>query len=211
MSYTPPPSGYLVPAAPGSVPRPGAVTVSALLLYVVSVALVLSAAISVYAFSSLPEGLVEDIYREAGMAADLASTTASIVVITTYVVAGVYVLLAAFFVVLGMFVGRGKQWARITTWVFAGIGLCCVGFGLLSQSAGGSFGTSGSGAGIDQERAAERLTEAMPSWSTPVGLLLSVVMLLSMLAAIILLALPASNAFFRKPAPEWTPPAYPTV
>jgi hypothetical protein len=32
-----------------------------------------------------------------------------------------------------------------------------------------------------------------------------------MLGVIIMLALPPSNAYFRKPAPEWTPPAYPTV
>ncbi|GAB4056235.1 hypothetical protein [Catellatospora paridis] len=210
MSYTPPPSGYLVPAAPGSSPRPSTVSVSALLLYVISAVLVLSSAISVYTFASMPEGLIEDIYREAGMDANLAETSAAAAAIGSYAGAAVYVLLAVLFVVLGLFVGRGKQWARITTWVLAGIGLCCVGFGLAFQSVGSSFGTSNTG-GIDQAEVTERLADAMPAWSTTVSTLLSVVLLLSMLAVIIMLALPPSNAYFRKPAPEWTPPAYPTV
>ncbi|MEU8078100.1 hypothetical protein AB0B31_21890 [Catellatospora citrea] len=210
MSYTPPPSGYLVPAAPGSGPRPSTVSVSALLLYVISAVLVISSAISVYTFASMPEGLIEDIYRDAGMDANLAETSATAAMIGSYAGAGVYVLLAVLFVVLGLFVGRGKQWARITTWVLAGIGLCCVGFGLAFQSVGSSFGASNTG-GIDQTEVTERLADAMPAWSTTVSTLLSVVLLLSMLAVIIMLALPPSNAYFRKPAPEWTPPAYPTV
>jgi hypothetical protein len=210
MSYTPPPSGYLVPAAPGSSPRPATVSVSALLLYVISAVLLISAAISVYTFASMPEGLIEDIYRDAGMDANLAETSATAAMIGSYIGAALYVVLAVFFVVLGLFVNKGKQWARITTWVLAGIGLCCIGIGLAFQGVGSSFGSSGTG-GIDQAEVTERMAEVMPAWSTAVNTVLSVVLLLSMLAVIIMLALPPSNAYFRKPAPEWTPPAYPTV
>lgn len=211
MSYTPPPSGYLVPAAPGSTPRPSTVSVSALLLYVISAVLLISAAISVYTFASLPEGFIEDIYRDAGMDASLAETTATVAMASAYITAALYVALAVFFVVLGLFVNKGKQWARITTWVLAGIGLCCIGFGLAFQGLGSGLGSSGTAGGVDQQELTERLTEAMPAWSAAVGTVLNVVLLLSMLAVIIMLALPPSNAFFRKPAPEWTPPAYPTV
>ncbi|MFC7245485.1 hypothetical protein ACFQO7_23670 [Catellatospora aurea] len=210
MSYTPPPSGYLVPAAPGSTPRPATVSVSALLLYVISAILLLSAAISVYTFASMPEGLIEDIYRDAGMDAGLAESTASIAMVTAYVTAALYVALAVFFVVLGMFVNKGKQWARITTWVLTGIGLCCIGFGLVFQGLGSGLGSSSAG-GIDQKEVTDRLAEVAPDWSVLVGTVLNVVLLLSMLGVIIMLALPPSNAYFRKPAPEWTPPAYPTV
>lgn len=210
MSYTPPPSGYLVPAAPGSSPRPATVSVSALLLYVISAVLLISAAISVYTFASMPEGLIEDIYRDAGMDANLAETSATAAMIGSYIGAALYVVLAVFFVVLGLFVNKGKQWARITTWVLTGIGLCCIGIGLAFQGVGSSFGSSGTG-GIDQAEVTERMAEVMPAWSTAANTVLSVVLLLSMLAVIIMLALPPSNAYFRKPAPEWTPPAYPTV
>src|SRR5688500_3814753 len=100
MSYTPPPSGYLVPAAPGSGPRPSTVSLSTLLLYVISAVMVISSAISVYTFASMPEGLVEDIYRDAGMDSSLAETSAAAASIGAYIGAGLYVLLAVLFVVL---------------------------------------------------------------------------------------------------------------
>ncbi|MFD0595346.1 hypothetical protein ACFQZ4_25905 [Catellatospora coxensis] len=183
---------------------------SALLLYVVSAALLISAAISVYTFASLPEGLIEDIYRDAGIDSSVAETSATAAMIGAYIGAALYAVLAVFFVVLGLFVNKGKQWARITTWVLGGIGLCCIGFGLAFQGIGSSLSSSNAG-GIDQQEVTERMAEAMPGWTTPVSTVLSVVLLLSMLAVIIMLALPPSNAYFRKPAPEWTPPAYPTV
>jgi hypothetical protein len=210
MSNMPPPSGYLVPPAPGANPRPGTVTVSSLLIYVSAVALLISAAVSVYTFAAMPSGYLEDAYRDAGLDRTLAESTAVITQASIYVVAVLYALLAVFFVVLGLLVNKGKQWARITTWVLGGIGLCCIGFGLMFQSVGGGFNT-GTANGIDQDLLNERMLAAQPSWATTVGTGLSVVLLLSMLAAIILLALPPSNAFFRKPAPVWTPPAYPAA
>ncbi|GAA1635275.1 hypothetical protein ACFQY4_45185 [Catellatospora bangladeshensis] len=208
MSYTPPPSGYLVPPAPGAGPRPGTVTASSMLLYLTSALLVLSAALSVYTYSALSASEIEDIYRQGGADPSMAESSAAIVMGAAYGGAVLTVVIAVLFVILGLFVNRGKQWARVTTWVIGGIGLCCCGFGLAGQAMTASL-TGGSAGGIDQEEITKRLSEQMPDWTTGVSIVITVVQLLALLAVIILLALPPSNNFFRKPAPEWTPPAYP--
>ena len=55
-------------------------------------------------------------------------------------------------------------------------------------------------------RSSAGLEEALPSWVTPVSLLLGVLSLISLITALILLALPKANAFFRKPTAAWEPP-----
>lgn len=208
MSYTPPPSGYLVPPAPGAGPRPGTVTASSMLLHLTAALLVLSAAVSVFTYSALSTSEIEDIYRQGGADATVAETSAAVVLGAAYGGAVITVLVAALFVVLGLSVNKGRQWARITTWVIGGIGLCCCGFGLAGQALTSSL-TTGSQGGVDQDAITKALTDQMPAWTTSVSIVISVVQLLSLLTVIILLALPPSNNFFRKPAPEWTPPAYP--
>ncbi|MEV4416235.1 hypothetical protein [Catellatospora sp. NPDC049609] len=210
MSYTPPPSGYPVSQAPGAGPRPTTVSVSSLLLYLTSALLVVSAALSVYTYSSLSAAAIEDIYKQAGADATLAESTATMTLAIAYGSAAITVVLAVFFVVLGLFIGKGKQWARITTWVVGGIGLCCCGLGLASQGLTSSFSTGTQG-GIDQDKLTELLNAQMPAWATSASIVITVLQLLALLGVVVLLALPPSNAYFRKPAPEWTPPAYPTV
>lgn len=210
MSYTPPPSGYLVPSAPGAGPRPGTVTASSMLLHLTAALLVLSAALSVFSYSSLSTSEIEEIYRQGGADASLAESSAAVVIGAAYGGAVLTVVVAVLFVILGLFVNKGKQWARVTTWVIGGIGLCCCGFGLAGQALTSSL-TTGSQGGVDQDAITKGLAEQIPSWTTSVSIVITVVQLLALLTVIILLALPPSNNFFRKPAPEWTPPAYPTV
>jgi hypothetical protein len=61
-------------------------------------------------------------------------------------------------------------------------------------------------AGEAQKNAYQKVLDAYPPWYQPVTLTISILSILCLLGAIILLALPAANAFFRKPVPEWTPP-----
>jgi hypothetical protein len=210
MSNTPPPSGYLVPTGPGSGPRPRTVAISSLLLYLTSALLVVSAAVGVFAFSKLDPATIEDAYKQAGAEPAMAESAPTLMMAAAYGTAAVTVVIAILFVVLGLFIGKGKQWARITTWVVGGIGLCCCGLGLLSQGLASSL-TTGKQGTLDQAKLAELLAQQEPSWSTTVNLVISVVQLLALVGVVTLLALPPSNAYFRRPAPEWTPPAYPTV
>ena len=119
----------------------------------------------------------------------------------------VLLLLAVVLGVLALFNNQGRNGARITTWIVGGIMVCCVGGGLLSNAAGG-FNTGGgtTANGPSPEEIQRRLEEALPSWVTPVSLLLGVLSLIALIAALVLLALPKANPFFRKPTAGWEPP-----
>ncbi len=47
--------------------------------------------------------------------------------------AGVFVIFAACYVVLGLLNNKGKRPARILSWILSGIGLLCCGTGALSS------------------------------------------------------------------------------
>src|SRR5688572_8066459 len=119
MSNTMPPSGYTVPAPAGQ-PRPGTVTAASGLLYVLALVSLVSAALLVYSASFLGADKVQAIYERAGMSPDQAQQSASSEAVTVYLQATLPCLLAVLYIVLAVFVGKGKQWARITTWVIAG-------------------------------------------------------------------------------------------
>jgi len=198
-------------SAPAPRVRPGVVTAAAYLLYLVAALEVVNAIIT---FATL--GPVTDAIQDAYAGTTLSDSAESII---TAVYAGGAVLnlvLGAGFAVLGAFDSRGKNWARIVTWVIGGIGLCCLGAGLGSKSISSSMQTgSDTAGGPTADEVQRRLNDALPSWYTPVSTTTTVLVLLILLVVIILLALPKSNEFFRKqPAADgWDQPggypAYP--
>jgi hypothetical protein len=96
--------------------------------------------------------------------------------------------------------------ARIITWVVLGISLCCNGLGLLGAAAGGMLSAPESSSGIDQQELQRRIEDAVPGWYNPVTYSLLGLSILASLAGVILLALPAANAYFRKVEQIWEPP-----
>jgi hypothetical protein len=65
----------------------------------------------------------------------------------------------------------------------------------------------GGGANMpDPQELQRRLGEELPSWYTPLVTTAAILTVLALLGAIILLALPPSNEFFRRPQPTWEPP-----
>ncbi|GAA0564491.1 hypothetical protein GCM10010172_54940 [Paractinoplanes ferrugineus] len=195
---------FSVPDSPAARPRPTVVTAASYLLYLVAVLEVISAII---AFSII--GTVSDALKDVYAGTALSDSSETIIKASYSVGAVLALLLAAGFAILGYFDGRGKNGARITTWVIGGIALCCFGAGLggnaVSSSLGGSSGTTG---GPTSDEVQRRVEDALPSWYTPVSTAVSVISLLALLAVIILLALPKSNEFFRKqPATGWDPQA----
>jgi hypothetical protein len=141
-------------------------------------------------------------------AASLMSTTTTVAQVTTGVIAALF---AVAYTLLGVFVGKGSNGARITTWVLGGLTACCNGFGAAGSGSGrvGFTGTGGTGDvdGRTADQIARAFEDALPGWYQPVTILLSVVALLLAVAVIILLALPSSNPYFRKPEPLlWQPP-----
>ena len=178
--------------------RPTAVTVSSYLLYVTAAVSLISAVLSL-----TQVGTITEVYRDAY--AGTSGQGAEVVLAATTVVGVVVnILFAAGLAILAIFNNRGRQGARITTWVVGGIALCCSGAGVAGTALTGSMNFD-TGDGPSADEVAQRLADALPSWYTPVTVTLSVVSLLAILAAIILLALPGSNAYFRPVQPVWDP------
>ena len=196
--------------APGTPPRtrPGVVTLSSWLLILVAAIQVVNLIVALAVV-----GKIRDVLTDA-YAGTSAEGAADIAYAFSLITAVVSLLIAAGLVVLALLNNRGKNGSRITTWVLGGILFCCTGGGLLTGLTGGMTGSgTTSGDMPSAEEIQRRLDDALPSWYTPVNLLLGLIALLALLAALILLALPKANEFFRKPKAGWEPPvpggAYP--
>jgi len=211
MSYTMPPSGYTVPAPQGGPSRPGTVSLASGLLYLLALISLVTIGLSVYSASLTPPATLQQIFEDAGASSAEAETFAVATTAGIYINAALVLIIGVLYVILGVFVGKGKQWARITSWVIAGIAaLCCYGGNLIGTAASGMLsGMGGAQGGVNQEEATKAMEALVPDWLGTLVLATNVVGLVAALAVIVLLLLPPSNPFFRKPEPQWTPPAYP--
>ncbi|WP_018254819.1 hypothetical protein [Salinispora mooreana] len=187
--------------------RPGIVTISSYLLIFYAVLALID---TVIALTTL--GTYQEIYRDAYAGTD-AEGVEGVVVFMVVAMSLVSLLFAAGLVVLALLNNRGMNTARIITWVVGGIALCCNGVGLTFSAAGSAMGGEASDDVVSQEEINRRLEEAVPSWHEPVLMLTAILGIIALLVALILLALPKSNEFFRKPQQQWEPPvpgaAYP--
>lgn len=188
--------------------RPGTVTISGYLLIGIAVVSLLGIVTGLASYST-----IRDVFAEAYKGTPM-EDSAGAIAIASLVVGILSVLVFGIgAVVLAPLVLKGKQPARIITWVLCGLLVCCQGGGLASSGfSGASFGQSGSANGVDMEQVQKQLSDGLADWIRPVELLSGGLLLVLAIAVIILLALPASHPFFRKQQVEqWTPPAYPTV
>jgi hypothetical protein len=189
---------------PGAKPRPGVVSAASLLLYLVGIIQLGSVVIGLLQIGPIRKVVDEQF---AGKPEGNVAGTAAIVGIVIGVALAVFIAVGA--IVLGVLVGKGKNPARIVTWVLAGIGTLCTGCGLASNAISGSLTSSMQQANPDQAELSKQIQDAIPSWMTTVSTVTNVLVLICLLLVIILLALPASNDFFRKEQEVWVPPTYP--
>ena len=201
MSYTVP------PAAADPRQRPGTVTAASYLLYIAAAVQVISAFVALSTMSAQRRA-VDNAYADFP---DLKDTVSNLTVGAIVVGAVVGLLLAAGFVTLGVLNGRGKNVARIITWVIGGLAVCCFGGGIALGATGASnFGGGASTTNAPKPEDVQKAVNAeLPSWYTGVTTLLGLIGLIAVLGAIVLLLLPPSNAFFRKPDPGLAIPGYP--
>lgn len=202
---------FAAPVAPGDNRRPTTVTAAGYLQYLVAVLLVI---IALLPLASI--GKVADAFRQA-YANSTTPTPDSVA--TGYEVAAVggaiiTIILAIALAILARFTMRGRQGARITTWVLAGLSVLCT-CGGATGALGSRLTTNTSSSGVSTATVNDLVDKARPSWLVPTTSTLSVIGLLGAIAVIILLALPASNPYFRRAAPG-TPgggpdPAYPNL
>ncbi|KAB1937956.1 hypothetical protein F8271_18390 [Micromonospora sp. ALFpr18c] len=184
--------------------RPSIVSISSYLLFLFLACQVISLIITLSTAGKIRDA-ISDAY--AGSSLENADQIADVAFAFIVGISILLLLLAVVLGVLALFNNQGRNGSRITTWIVGGVLVCCTGGSLLSGAGGGSFTTGGDTAGAPSgEEVQRRVEEAVPSWTTPVSLLLGVVSIIALLTALILLALPKANAFFRKPAAGWEPP-----
>jgi hypothetical protein len=179
------------------------VTISSYLLYLVGAIQLISVILS-FAYLGDQRRVYEDAFSEVKDGDAAAAVTVGFLV-----GAALFGLLFGIgLVILAIFNNRGKNGSRITTWVVGGIFACCGGLGLISLFAGGSMNFGQTDPNMPtQAELQDMLRDALPSWYNALTIILGVLGVLALLGALILLALPPSNEFFRKPAAEWQPPA----
>ncbi|WP_431975494.1 hypothetical protein [Micromonospora haikouensis] len=189
--------------------RPGIVTISSYLLMLFALLQLLNLVTTIAVAGKLRQGFEDAFAGTASGAEGLGTFVVGFAIGSAVLM----LVLALVLVVLAIFNNRGSNGSRITTWVLGGILLCCVGGSMINGAAGSMGGPSAGGDAPSAEEIERSLTGALPSWYTPVSLVLGVAGLLAVLAALILLALPKANEFFRKPKQGWEPPvpgaAYP--
>ncbi|MGC5285696.1 hypothetical protein [Micromonospora sp. DT231] len=192
MTGTPTPRGG--PARP---PRPRIVTISCLLLALAAVA-ELAVLPLTYWHQAFFETAAESFEPESGVAF---AAVGSVAVLGADLLTAV---LAIGLLVLSAVNAVGVNGARIASWVAAPLFACCATVGVARSPRPLSFMYSDEN--LDRITALAR--DRMPEWLEPVLFILGVGAPLAVTVALVLLALPSANEFFRR----WgVDPAYPEV
>jgi hypothetical protein len=191
------------PPAPQPKARPATVTASSWLLFFVAALYV-----ATFVATIATMGTVMDIYRDAYAGTDLEGTE-GIAGGASVLVGAVMLLVAIGVVVLAILNNMGKNASRIVTWVLGGLALCCSG-GMLALEGMFTGMQAPDVDGPDPAAVQRALEAALPDWYNTLGWVTSIGSILALIGALVLLALPASNEFFRAPrnSPH-EPPPYP--
>ncbi|WP_433611881.1 hypothetical protein ACQP2P_45600 [Dactylosporangium sp. CA-139114] len=193
---------FAVPAGPRA--RPSTVSLASTLLFAAAGLEVIQVVLSLLYAGKIAEG-TKKVYEDAGLNTSATTTTgigSSIGVIFGFIIIVILVL-------LGYYVSRGNQVARVLTWVVGGIALCCgvlnVGSVLLAKTFWDAA-RKNSPELPTWDRYQELVYSAVPGWYQPVTTVLSILIIIAVAVPIVLLALPASHPYFRKEQPQWEPP-----
>ncbi|GIF76518.1 hypothetical protein [Asanoa siamensis] len=148
-------------------------------------------------------GLVEDqAYLAAVDTVEGLGGFAAVPVLGVLVKAAILVLVASALVALALINLRGLRWSRIATWTLGGLALLVttagVGFGLLA-----SLDDAEGGPTLDWAQIYRLADAEIPAWVGPVSTVAEILAPLGLVAGLVLLAVPAANAFFRRPGPTY--------
>lgn len=169
--------------------RPAPVAAARWLLLVVAVLPTISALIGVVLIDELRQAYIA---AYSGVRGGDEATGAAIMGV---IVAGVILVACA---VPALLLGRPRNWVRITVWVVCAIGVCCLSPGVLGGGSMTSPRVASTGATAGEITA--RMAETMPGWYLPATIVLAAASVLGVLIVGVLLALPASNEYFRRPS-----------
>ena len=198
MTY-PNSSWSVPPPAPAGRTRPTTVTAAAGLMVTVAVVYLASIAIAIVVLTKIMSATSQSIQQAGGDA----STAATTIKITLGVTLGLELIVTVGLMLLAVGNLRGRNGARITTFVVTGLFLLC---SVCGSAGNASMAASLSGTGSSQTQLTQQF---YPSWYIPTTIALNVVLSLLYIGIIILLAVPASNRFFKKQPPAPAPMGYP--
>ena len=193
MSYT--------VSTPGAKPRPGSVGLASTLLYIGAVLILAYGVLGIVGSQAMGDITIDGEEVPTGFGAPAGA-------IGNVITGVVYLALAVGLFVLGNLVGKGKNPARIVTWVIDGIVVLCCGCGVIGNAFGNSLMASIPGM---TEEMIEEIAAATPAWLTVSTTVVGLLIVLSQIVVIIALAVPSSNEYFRKEQEVWVPPTYPPV
>lgn len=212
-SYPPPPYPPPEPAVPGAPEprrRPVPVLISAVLMWIVALLALVSAIIGLATMSQVVDRFRIEAVLTAASPADIDSFVNVIraATIVTAIILVIFALLLAGFAVGNL---RGSNTTRVLTLVVCAIGVlcgCCGVIGAVGQTSATGLNTNNTDTQVAEELG-RALGDAYPGWWLGVNSGLSGLQLLGYIVIAILLVLPVSNAYFRKPppTPQWQPPA----
>lgn len=196
-------------------PRPATVTAAAAIMIFMGAAGLVNAVVGLAAI-----GGVVDRFRDAAEATGASQSDidglAGLAWGTVIAGAVLSVLFAVLLILLGVGNLRGRNGARIATWIVSGLGLfcgCCGLFAVVSQSAL----TWNISTNDQTQDLTQALTDAYPDWWIALSGVVSAAQALGYLVVALLLALPASHPYFRRtadpaaPVPPTTPSPLPTA
>ncbi|THV43623.1 hypothetical protein [Glycomyces buryatensis] len=209
MAYPPAPPYPQQPQPSGPRTRPGVVTAVVWTQFITAAALILTGIGFFAVKGAVQDELVDAIQSDPELAGASTDMVDGIITATFVILAGVYIVGAVFYIVLGLLNNKGKRPARILSWVQSGIALACCGLGgLIGKLSGGgttSFTYEANGDDYSDELN-DAVLEATPAWVTALDWISVLLFTIGSLVIIILLAVPAANEFFRKDEPGMMPP-----
>lgn len=187
---------------PNPAPAPAPVRAAAIVQYATVALALLGAVLSVLTttrlLDALPDALTAGGYTPAER--DKITTGAAV---ASYGLVALWLVFALVFAAFARWYTRGARWARTATFAVAGLLVLCGACGLT----GGRTVDTGTAQGHAVDRA---LDAAVPGWWGSANAVVQALGFAAYAAIIVLLALPASRPFFRRPAaPAKTAPPSP--
>lgn len=204
MAYPPAPQ-YPQQPAPGPKIRPTSVTAVVWTQFLTAALLVVTAIAMFAVQSAVKDTVTQEIQKDPALAdaGVTASDVSGLITIMFAAIAAVYLVFAVFYLVLGLLNNRGNRPSRILSWILSGIGLLCCGmFGLIGKIGETTYSVNET---EYQDEMTQAVEAATPSWVNALDWVTLLMFVVGSLIIIILLAVPASNEFFRKEDPAMGP------
>jgi hypothetical protein len=197
------PMAFAVPAS-GPRARPSTVNLAVYLLYAAAGIELINIILSLAYAGALADGQKKAV---AGTSQENAGLSSAVTGTITVVIGVIIIVLLS---LLAVYVGKGKQIARILTWVLGGIAACCTigafGFAAIGGEAAWTEARKTDPDLPTWDRYNELVYSEVPGWYQPVTTVLGILLVVAILGAIVLLALPPSHPYFRKVEQQWEPP-----